>query len=333
MSSHNKSIKISGLIQSGRINPNAPTGNLPSFDAGATIINPDESLKNGPAGSEEQSSQDDGISQNNGKFDDVPVNLIDDSPYQPRTSYDPSKIDELAHTLASAGQKERIQVRKMANGRFELIAGHRRTRAARTLGWVTIQAIVLVLSDIEAEKSTMVHNEASEGLTDYEHALLYEKSKERGFTKTQEDIAKMFGTNQANVSRCLSMLRLPSEVLKMLDTKKDLITGRTAQVILQLLKDHPNESQLIIQGVGRIADGATQDSLKGWVEQMVKAKHSLPHNPDKVTITDRAGRTMFTTQKKGNEISIKIKASELDSVEVAQRVADALRGYVETDTE
>ncbi|MFZ6773922.1 ParB/RepB/Spo0J family partition protein [Undibacterium sp. SXout7W] len=327
MSNH-KSIKISGLIQSGRINPQAPTGSLPSFDSLATIANPDESQKNSSASTTNQSAQDNGLVVDNGKFADIPVNLIEDSPYQPRIYYDPTKIDELAHTLASAGQKERIQVRQMANGRYELIAGHRRTRAARTLGWVTIQAIVLRLSDEDAEKSTMVHNEASEGLTDYEHARLYEKSKERGFTKTQEDIAKMFGTNQASVSRCLSMLRLPAEVLRMLDAKEDLITGRTAQVILQLLKDHPDESALVLQGVQRISDGATQDSLKGWVEQMVKARNSLPHNPDKITITDKAGRTMFTTQKKGNEISVKIKASELDSVEVAQRIADALRGYV-----
>ena len=85
----------------------------------------------------------------------IPVADIVDSPYQPRLKYDPEEIDRLAETMDTAAHADPIKVR-MVNGKYELISGHRRIRAARSLGWTEIDAYVEELTDREAQAKTLL---------------------------------------------------------------------------------------------------------------------------------------------------------------------------------
>ncbi|WP_312184192.1 ParB/RepB/Spo0J family partition protein, partial [Massilia timonae] len=80
----------------------------------------------------------------------VPLHLIVDSPYQPRKKYDESELQLLGETLKGRGQDEPITVRQLDGGKYELIAGHRRVRAARLVGWSELDARVASFSDREA---------------------------------------------------------------------------------------------------------------------------------------------------------------------------------------
>lgn len=258
------------------------------------------------------------------------LSLIDDSPYQPRIQYDPIEIDNLAHSMAAAGQEDSITVRAKNNGRYELIGGHRRVRAARSLGWAEIDANIVDRNDRDAELATMVQNEARVDLTDYERGKLYQRSMESGFASTQTEVAHLFGTIQGRVSRCLSMLRLPENYIAMLEEKPGLFGLTCAESIAQLHKEYPNESKLIEAGVNRITEeGADQKSVKQWVRQMVKQKNSPSSPSGRAVITDRSGREMFTAKFSDREFTIRIKTMDVSTKEIEEIVLATLRQRAE----
>lgn len=255
----------------------------------------------------------------------IRLNLIDDSPYQPRELYDPSEIDNLAHSLAAGGLNEQINVRLKPDGRYELIKGHRRTRAARSLGWIEIEADIVTKTDREAKLSAMISNEGRIDLTDYERGKLYKEAKESNFAKTQDEIAHLFGTTQVLVSIRMAMLELPSAILLMLEHNPKMFGATTAQDIRRLLKEHPGEGLIIEKAVQRINDGANESSVKAWVQQMLKPKTTQ----DEASITDKAGRTIFKAKFSGREFTIQIKDNRVDAKEIEELVMKALRERAE----
>lgn len=226
----------------------------------------------------------------------VLLELIDDSPYQPRLAYDPEKIDELAKGLAAAGQQEAVVLRALPSGRYELISGHRRKRAAISIGWVEIDARVEHYSDAEAEKATLLQNEGRADLNDYERAKMFQLAMKRGFAKTQNECAELFSTSQGVVSRCLAMLELPEPILNLLDRQPDLFGLNTAVIIRDLIKQHPDQVELITKGVERLKDGAEANSLRGWVAQMLAAEGKEPAKRTHSVVANPSGKTVYETR-------------------------------------
>ena len=268
----------------------------------------------------------------------IAVALVDDSPFQTeedfRDRYDPEGIDELAHTMANAGQQEPIIVR-WTGGRFELIAGHRRIRAARSLGWEQIRALVVRKDDIEAEKSVMVHNEGRQELSDYAKARLYKRAKDKGYAKTQSDLAHMFATKQSSVSKRLAMLTLPDPIIKMLEAKKDIFSMNTAAVIHELLDEHPAEIGLISQAVERIkTENANENSIRGWVAQMLQSKARTLPSPNRKpkVITDPAGRQLYTAKLEGRVITLRVSALELDPDATLDKLVEFFQAAAKTES-
>jgi ParB/RepB/Spo0J family partition protein len=256
----------------------------------------------------------------------IPLALIDDSPYQPRMIYVSSEIDDLAHMFAATGQEDDIEVREKADGRFELIKGHRRTRAARILGWTEISANIVVKDDRAAKLSAMISNEGSVGLSDYERGKLYQEAKDGGYAKTQAELAHIFGTDQVLVSLRMAMLSLPAGIIAMLDANPRLFGASTAQDIRKLLKEFPGEEAVIEKAVQRLANGAKENSVKAWVQQMLKPKAP----PEGATITDKAGRTVFKAKFAERELTIQIKDAKVDAKEIEELIVEVLRKRAET---
>lgn len=260
----------------------------------------------------------------------VLLSMIDDSPYQPRTLYDKEELDLLSESLVLAGQKEPVSLRPTAGGRYELIAGHRRAHAARSLGWAEIDAHVVIKSDRETELATMVSNEARVDLTDYERAKLYRAAMAAGFAKNQTEVGNLFGTTQERVSRRMAMLKLPSHYIAMLDARPDLFGCHCAEQIAQMLKKYPNEVSLVESAVDRIAmEGADQTSIKQWVQQMINQRETRALKKEAAIVTNRAGRAIFTEKRSGRELTITINDDELDVKEIEEIVLTALRQHAE----
>lgn len=262
----------------------------------------------------------------------ISLALIDDSPYQPRMMYDQSEIDNLSHSLAAAGQNEPVRLRMMPNGRYELVAGHRRTRAARNIGWEEITAEIIAITDRDAELATMVSNEARIDLTDYERGKMYQGAIAAGFAVTQNEVANLFGATQTIVSRRMAMLKLPKNFTDMLELRPDMFGHNCAESIAQLLKEHPTEAALIEDAVMRIAEeGADQKSVRPWVQQMVKQRAQPAAKNKAKVITSRSGRQVFTAKCEGRVITIRISDQNIDSDTTMEKMLDALRQIAEAD--
>ncbi len=324
-----RQIKLSGLIGKGVISPQQQDESGSQYRREITDTTSDSQEELAPK-AELSLGQVNRFAHQENMVVKITVALVDDSPYQPRLVYDSAEIDELAHSLAAAGQEEAIQVRER-NGRYELIAGHRRIRAARNLGWAEIDAIVTIKDDREAALSTMVHNEGSSKLCNYEHAKLYQAAKDGGFAKTQEEIAKLFATTQTHVSRCLLMLNLPPAFVALLDHSPRLFGVKGTEIISSLLKAHPSEQSIIEQGVLRLKDGAPESALKGWVEQMIKQKNAPTKSNRPKVITNKTGRQMFTVKRENRVITLRISAPDVDGDTTMQKITDALRMFTENE--
>lgn len=232
------------------------------------------------------------------------LNLIDDSPYQPRLEIDPEEIDELAKTMAAAHQADPIKVRRVGD-RFELISGHRRVRAARTLGWDEIDAIVEVRTDMEAEVEAMLLVVGNVHLSAYELAKMYDRAISKGIVSNQTACAAFFATKQPVVSACLGMLDLPQEIISILDARPRLMGYECAKVVKALIKENPAHVDTIVRGVKRLGDGMQQNALKGWVRQAIR--QTTEHKEDdRRTITSN-GRPVFTTKRDPRSVTVSCK--------------------------
>ena len=146
----------------------------------------------------------------------IPVASVVPSQFQPRISYDPQKLQELANSIQERGVIYPILVRiKSSSGEstptYELIAGERRLRAVKQLGLLSIPAIVQSVDDGEAAKIALIENLQRQDLTAIEEALAYQRLQQQ-FEMTQEQIAKSVGKDRATVANTLRLLQLPKPV-------------------------------------------------------------------------------------------------------------------------
>jgi ParB/RepB/Spo0J family partition protein len=240
----------------------------------------------------------------------ISLDLIDDSPYQPRIEYDPEEIDELAHTMESAGQADPIKVRQVEN-RFELISGHRRTRAAQSLGWTTINAIIELRTDKEAEVEAMLLLVANVGLSDFEFAKMCARAFAQGYVKTQTDAARFFGCKQSKISGCLDLLKMPPAILEMLERRPSMFGVTCGKWIKDMVTDSPAHLDIIVKGVQMLNDGMAQTSLKGWVAQKITQINSSSHrNFNQKTITT-GRRTIYATKVEPRKIIVSLKSPQM----------------------
>ena len=151
--------------------------------------------------------------------------------YQPRTVFNEEKIAELARTIHTHGIIQPIVVREYEQGKFEIIAGERRYRAMKKLGWEMAPAIVKDFNDTETASVALIENLQREELTPIEEAMAYGQLIEL-HSLTQEALAQRLGIGQSTVANKLRLLKLPQEVQEALLQKQ--ITERHARSLIPL---------------------------------------------------------------------------------------------------
>ena len=140
----------------------------------------------------------------------VAVDRITTSPFQPRRSFDETKIDELASSIRNQGIIQPLIVRPKNDG-FELIAGERRWRAAMRAGLSHVPVVVRDASDHEAMQIALVENLQREDLNSIEEANGYRRLQEE-FHWSQEEMAEKVGKSRPAIANSMRLLTLPSEV-------------------------------------------------------------------------------------------------------------------------
>ena len=136
----------------------------------------------------------------------IGIDLIEPSPYQPRTRFREEALDELARSIQASGIIQPLVVRPMGN-RYQLIAGERRWRAAQRAGLQSVSAIVRDVPDELALEMTLVENIQREDLNAIEQARAFERLMEE-FNATQEDVAERTGKDRATVANAVRLLKL-----------------------------------------------------------------------------------------------------------------------------
>ncbi len=142
---------------------------------------------------------------------EIGTDQIERNPYQTRTRFDEEALEELSKSVAATGVVQPVVVRRLPDGRFQLIAGERRWLASQRAGKETVPAIVREVSDEQAMEMTIVENLQRADLNPMEQARAYERLG-REFKLTQEQMAKRTGKDRASVSNFLRLMKLPESV-------------------------------------------------------------------------------------------------------------------------
>lgn len=151
--------------------------------------------------------------------------------YQPRQTFSPQELTELAASLKQSGLLQPVLVRRKGDGMYELISGERRWRAARQAGMETIQAVVRNCSDEETILFALVENLQREDLNPMEMAHAYQRMMSE-FGLTQDIIAQRVGCERSSIANIVRLLNLPIEVQQLIES--DQLSAGHAKVILGL---------------------------------------------------------------------------------------------------
>lgn len=145
----------------------------------------------------------------------VDIDLIDPSPYQPRTRFREEALDELARSIRSSGIVQPLVARRIGN-RFQLIAGERRWRAAQRAGLTRVPVFTRHVPEEKALEMTLVENLQREDLNPIEQAHAFQRLTEE-FHFTQEEVADRTGKDRATVANALRLLKLEEPIQDLLE--------------------------------------------------------------------------------------------------------------------
>lgn len=194
----------------------------------------------------------------------VPVNEIDPNPNQPRRVFDGESLAALAESIKQYGVLSPISVR-LHYGRYELIAGERRLRAARLAGLTLVPCLVL---DVDMEESgllAMVENLQREDLDFVEEARGI-SNLIRMFDMSQEEAARRLGLSQSAVANKLRLLKLPPDILAALRDKG--LTERHGRALLRL--GTPEEQRAALAAI--CAQGLNVAQTDAYIDALLTAK-------------------------------------------------------------
>ena len=142
---------------------------------------------------------------------ELPVEAIAPNPFQPRREFDEAALEELRESIVRHGILQPLSLRAIGAGRYELIAGERRLRAAKLAGLSTVPAVFRTASDAEMAEMAIIENIQREELNPIEEAHAYRRLLTE-FRLSQEELARRVARSRSAIANCVRLLRLAEEV-------------------------------------------------------------------------------------------------------------------------
>lgn len=158
----------------------------------------------------------------------IEIGKILPNPRQPRTEFGSAALEDLANSIKEQGVIEPI-ITRMRAGKYEIVAGERRFRAAKLAGLASIPAIVKEFSDLQSLELALIENLQREDLNPMDEAEGYDHLI-KDFELTQEDVAKKVGKNRSTVTNMLRILSLPDKIKHSL-RKGEISTGHARALL------------------------------------------------------------------------------------------------------
>ncbi len=204
-----------------------------------------------------------------GTVANVSLKLVDSNPFQPRTDFDEESLQELAASIKEQGVIQPITIRKLDDGKFQLISGERRCRAALLAGLTDIPAYIRTANDQEMREMAIVENIQRENLNPIEIALGYQQLIE-DYKFTQEVLSERLGKSRPSISNHLRLLKLPGEV--QIGLRQELISMGHARALITL--DDVQTQLDIFHDI--IAQGLSVRDVEEIVKNLSDAKENEP---------------------------------------------------------
>lgn len=200
------------------------------------------------------------------------------NPEQPREDFDEEKLAELAESIQRNGLIQPVVVRK-ADGKFQVVAGERRCRAAKIAGLSQVPCLVINADDEAAARLALIENIQREDLNPLEEAQAYARLlKMEGCT--QEQLAKTIGRKQSTIANKLRLLDLGGEAREALAEGK--ITERQARALLSVPKEKEDEVYRRVREMGLDSAGTER-----YVQALKKERpKKRPASRDKIFLKD-----------------------------------------------
>ena len=249
---------------------------------------------------------------------EIKISDIRSNPYQPRKTFNESSLKELADSIKEYGIIEPVIVKKSVKG-YELIAGERRTKAAKIAGLETIPAVIKDFNDQEMMEIALIENIQREDLNPIDEAFAYQKIIELS-KMTQEEFAKKFGKSRSYVTNMLGLLNLPENVKELV--KKHEISMGHARALSKISDDAK---------VSELASRIVSEDLSVRDLEKTIQEGSLPkyREQDRVKETKSIRNTIYEKimrEKVGTKVKIKTKKIEIpyDSEKDLERILEIL---------
>jgi ParB family chromosome partitioning protein len=234
----------------------------------------------------------------------VDTDLLRPNKFQPRTSMDEAKIDELARSVRANGIIQPIVVRKVEGG-YEIIAGERRWRAAQRAGLLKVPVSVQDIPDERLLASALIENIQREDLNPIEEAHAYRRLSDE-FKLTQDQIADAVGKDRSSIANYVRLLRLPHEI------RENVAAGAISMGHARALLALPDEAAQLQAGRDVVAKQLSVRETETLVRKVTEPAE--PREPPQKDVHTRAAedklrfalgtRVRIIRKRKGGRIEV-----------------------------
>lgn len=269
-----------------------------------------------------------GSSQEGARLQEIPTDLIAPNPNQPRRRFDEDALQALADSVGSQGVLQPVLVRPVAGGRYELVAGERRWRAAGIAGLENIPAVIEERDDASSLEAAIVENMARADLNPVEEArAVAALVEELGLTK--KAVGKSVGRSRSAISNLLRILELPDEALVLLEEGR-LSEGHGKALLLA--EDNSDRRRLARDAAEqgwsvRVLEDRARKANEGG-RRSSKKKAAKVH-PDQAAACDEI--SLMLSEALGAEVKVRPRGTgykaeiAIDGLEEAEQLAGRVR--------
>lgn len=253
----------------------------------------------------------------------IKLESIEVNPYQPRTQFDEEALQELAQSIKTYGLIQPVTVRPVENGKYQLISGERRFRAAKLAGLTEIPAFVRTVDDVQSIQMALVENIQRADLNAIEIAVCYQLLMDEG-KLNQDELSGKVGKDRSTISNYLRLLKLSSEAQIAVRDKKISMGHARALVVVE---DEKIQEKMVRQ---IIEDGLSVRQTESLVKKIANGVNS-PKTKVKITLTDDALNFQTNLSKKlQTKVLIKKDLSGKGSITIPFASEEELKRIIAT---
>lgn len=261
---------------------------------------------------------------------EVDIDLIEPNPDQPRYHFNEDKLNELAQSIRANGLVQPILLRRIASGRYQIVAGERRWRAAQRAELHKINAVIRSIPDAKLLELALIENIQRQELNPIEEAQAYQRLIQT-LGLTQDEVAQRVGKDRSSIANYLRLLKLPEKIQQML--VDDLLSMGHARALLGLESEEEqlNLAEEIINGKFSVRD--TEQAVKRVATKSspIRESSTPSQNDANIRAAELKMKRYLGTQvrihlnQNGGKIEVEFSSmSELDRVySIIMRKSDA----------